>query len=348
MRIAPGSQVVTAYPARPAGLTSKLRHRIGIALDHYGFRPGRDLAVRVDALGSAVDEITKELSELRDALIEATIPRVTSESSGQLVVSRYRPVLTRASVDPGSSAQLLESVKSDVGTLLFPAFDRFILPSIREYGWWEPDEAAYLRSHLHPGMRVIDVGAHVGYTALVMAEALRGQGLILAFEPEPLNFDLLSANIRTNNATTVVPINAAAGDRTGSVTLQRSPDNTGDHRTVPHPLGIAPLEVPLVALDDLLPPDQMIDFVFVDAQGFDHRVLRGMAKTIDRCRPPMLLEFWPVGIMELGDDPDQVLQEYRSLGYRIELLPDTDVTLLSAEEILKYGEKDHVTLLLVP
>ena len=231
---------------------------------------------------------------------------------------------------------------------MFPGFDRFILPSIREFGYWEPDEAAHLRSHLHPGMRVIDVGAHVGYTALLMAKVLNGQGLIIALEPEPLNFELLRTNLRANRASIVVPINAAAGERTGSISLQRSADNTGDHRTAPHPLGIAPVDVPLIALDDLLPPDEVVDFVFVDAQGYGHRVLRGMAKTIARCRPSMLVEFWPVGIMELADDPDRVLQEYRSFGYRIELLPHTDVSSLSAEEILMHGEKDHVTLSLVP
>jgi hypothetical protein len=73
-----------------------------------------------------------------------------------------------------------------------------------------------------------------------------------------------------------------------------------------------------------------------------------MRRTIERCRPPMLLEFWPVGILELGDDPDEVLTEYRELGYRVELLPDKDVSALSAEQILMHSEKDHVTLSLVP
>ena len=292
--------------------------------------------------------MTKDLRRLEDQIVESTLPSVLNASSGELVVSRYGPVFERAATVPGSGAQLLESVKSDVGILIFPAFDRFILPALRDQGCWEPDETSYLNSNLKPGMQVIDVGANVGYTALVLARAVGEEGLVIAIEPEPLNFELLCSNLRNNRALSVVPIHAAAGERTGSVTLERSPDNTGDHRTAPHPMGIASLEVPLISLDDLLPSGQVVDFVFVDAQGYDHRVVRGMAKLVARCRPPMLLEFWPVGILELGDNPEDVLAEYKALGYRLHLLPETDVSTLSAEEILIHSEKDHVTLLLTP
>lgn len=317
-------------------------------MDRYGFRPSKELVARVEELELAIQGVTTRLSQLQGAVGTAEIPHVMNGSSGHLAVSRHRPILAKFAVDPSLNPQPLESVESDAGTLLFPAFDRYILPSIREHGYWEPDEVRYLRSRLSPGMKVVDIGANVGYTALVMSRAVGEKGLVIALEPEQLNFELLSFNLRRNHAANVVAIHAAAGEQTGSITLLRSPDNTGDHRTAPHPVGVAPQEVPLIAMDDLLPPEQVVDLVFVDAQGYDHRVLRGMRRTIERCRPPMLLEFWPVGILELGDDPDKVLNEYRQLGYRVELLPDKDVSALSAEQILMHGEKDHVTLSLVP
>jgi hypothetical protein len=57
------------------------------------------------------------------------------------------------------------------------------------------------------------------------------------------------------------------------------------------------------------------------------------------------------GIAAIGDDPDEVLRRYRSLGYRIELLPHQEVSVLSAHEILTSGPpagRDHTTLSLVP
>jgi FkbM family methyltransferase len=302
-----------------------LRHQIGTALDRLGFRTGRELQLAVAKLADEVERLRR--------------PVVFNDSSGDLVVSRYRSVLA-------SRADVVEEVTTVVGPLLLPHFDRFILPSLREYGWWEPDEMAYLRSHLRPGQWAIDVGAHVGFTALVMAEAVGPAGRVIALEPEPLNFDLLCRNVWRNEADQVVPIQSAGGDHTGSAVLERSPDNSGDHRTAPHPLGIGAQGVPMIALDDILPPEQPIHFVATDAQGYDHRVLDGMRKTIDRWRPSMLLEFWPVGILGAGDNPDEVLSDYRSRGYRLALLPDRDVTDLSAEALVADAEKDHVTLAL--
>jgi FkbM family methyltransferase len=339
----------TLDPMAPSGYRSalslpSLRSRIGKMLDRYGFRPGREVTVRLNALEGAIERI--DADEVPSANVE--LPTVLNGSLGSLVVSRYRPTFIRASIDPAVSPQILESVHSDVGPLVFPAFDRFMLPHIRNVGAWEADESAHLRATLRPGMKVLDIGANVGYMALVMAEAVGDDGFVIALEPEPLNFELLCHNLRRNGATNVVPVHSAAGERTGTITLQRSPDNAGDHRTAPHPVGIAPLDVPLVAIDDLLGPDQVVDFVLIDAQGYDHRVVQGMAETIKRCRPRMLIEFWPIGILGLGEDPDEVLDQYRSLGYRIHLLPDKDVSHLGAEEILTHTTGKHVNLSLSP
>jgi FkbM family methyltransferase len=326
---------------------------VGRTLDRYGLKPGRDIVMQINTLADDVGQMATEIRELR-AVVDALNSSVTvlNSGSGELVLSRFRPVLTQKVSDPREDiSSVLESVKSDVGPVLLPRFDRFILPSIRQTGAWEPDEMEYLRRKIQPGMTVLDIGANVGYSALVMARAAGEHGLVVAFEPEPLNFSLLCTNIRRNAALNVLPIHAAVGEVTGSITLQRSPDNSGDHRTAPHPFGIASLEVPLVAIDDLLPADLVVGGVMIDAQGYDHRVIRGMKRSIDQWRPFMLVEFWPLGILENGDDPDEVLDQYRDLNYRLELLPDQDVSSLSAEQILDQGAiggRDHVTLSLVP
>jgi len=111
---------------------------------------------------------------------------------------------------------------------------------------------------------------------------------------------------------------------------------------------VSSIEVPLIAVDDVL-GDMRIDVVAIDAQGFDHRIVRGMARLIARCRPPMLVEFWPTGILELDERPTSVIDEYRDLGYRVELFSrNEDVTGRSAEEIVAMvlEEKDHGTLAL--
>ena len=151
-----------------------------------------------------------------------------------------------------------------------------------------------------------------------------------------------------NDIANVLPIQAAAGEKTGSIMLERSPDNAGDHRTGNHPLGVAPITVPLVALDDLLTQQLKVGFALTDAQGYDQRVIQGMKEVIGATHPQFMTEFWPMGIVSVGDDPDDVLNSYRSVGYRVLMMPDEDVTSLSAEEVpaKATGGKADVTLLL--
>lgn len=309
---------------------------------------------RLAELEATIDRLVWECSQLRLAFEshEFLVPALQN-ASGQLVVSWYRGVLaSRGNADVSlRPASLIEWVDSDAGHLALPGFDRFILPSLRTTRQWEAEEAAYLRSIVHPGMTVLNVGANVGYSALLMAGQVGDRGLVVAIEPDPLNFHLLSLNIAHNRVRNVLPIHAAAGEATGSIRLQRSPDNTGDHRTANHPLGVAPIEVPLVAIDDLIPPEREVDVVMIDAQGYDHRVVQGMTRTIAAWRPQLVLEFWPPGILEVGDDPEQVLSDYRELGYEIFLLPDQNASRCSVEEILSAGPplgRDHVTLCLRP
>jgi hypothetical protein len=105
------------------------------------------------------------------------------------------------------------------------------------------------------------------------------------------------------------------------VQLGLSADNSGDHRVSGHRAGPT-VSVPAVALDDLVPRDLSIGVIKVDAQGRDHVALEGAIDTISKWRPVVLVEYWPEGIVELGDDPENVLNFYRSLEFDIRMLGD--------------------------
>jgi FkbM family methyltransferase len=315
-------------------------------------------AVVLRALLDEVGSLSLELGELRREVDEGEQPEanagqpVYNHGSGALVLSRYRPALARVRSGEASPFDSVVAVaQSDLGPLLFPSFDRFMLPSVASSGAWEREEAEIIRQWLGPGATAVNVGANVGYTTMVMANAVGPDGLVLAFEPEPFNFSLLWENVRRNRLSNVLPIHAAVGERTGIVRLAQSPDNSGDHRTAPHPVAVGELDVPMIALDDLLPAHGRVDAVVIDAQGYDHRIIEGMTKTIDASRPRMLIEFWPPGIMELGDHPAAVLDRYRQLGYRIRVVTTGDESFdRSDDEIVTVAldGRDHVTLELEP
>ncbi len=241
------------------------------------------------------------------------------------------------------------AVPTDVGSLWMPSSDMVMRPTLRMSGVWEPEEAAFLGRHIASGSTVVNVGANVGYTSLVLSRIVGPHGQVIALEPEPLNFRLLCIN--TARAGNVLPIHTAAGDTTGTIRLNRSATNAGDHRTAPHEDALGGVDVPVVALDDLL-ATRRIAAIVCDTQGFDHRVIAGAGEVISRCRPLISVEFWPFGIRNVGDDPEEVLRSYRALGHSrmIDVPTGEDLTGCTPDEIIATAtsSKDHTTLALLP
>jgi len=58
-------------------------------------------------------------------------------------------------------------------------------------GGYERDEIAFVRRALEPGDVAIDVGAHIGFFTMQMADAVGSRGRVYAFEPFEANADLL-------------------------------------------------------------------------------------------------------------------------------------------------------------
>ena len=202
----------------------------------------------------------------------------------------------------------------DAGQLWFPTMDAIMRPYVRETRCWEPEETAFYERHVPAGATVVNIGANVGYTAIMLSRIVGPTGAVIAIEPEPFNFALLVENTRHHD--NITSIHSAVGDTTGSITLHRSPDNAGDHRVLAHEDGLAQTAVPIVRLDDLLRDDLTIAALVCDTQGFDHRVVASAEDLIRRQHPLLMVEFWPEGIAAQGDDPLEEVGRYRSRGYR--------------------------------
>lgn len=246
------------------------------------------------------------------------------------------------------------SVATDVGELWYPAGCEVLTPAVQQAGRWDPEDAASIRAALAPGMVVLDVGAHVGYFALLAAECVGPTGKVLAVEPSPENFALLAANVERAGATQVVPVPAAAWRETGQIQLHLSGTNTGDHRVYSTGDPRETVAVRALALDELLANTERLDFAILDTQGSERAVLEGMRQSITRFRPPMQAEFWPEGIRAFGEDPATMPAFYRGLGYAVSVLGEDGTVLelgpdgTDAVELAEARPGGFCTLLLTP
>lgn len=144
-------------------------------------------------------------------------------------------------------------------------------------------ERAVLRRLLRPGMTVVDVGANVGYYALLFRQAVGPRGRVVCLEPDPGNLRELRRNVERNHLHNVEVVAAAAGEAAGEIRfssgLNGSVSAAGD------------LRVPAIRLDDL--SDGPVDLIKIDVEGYEAAVLRGAAGLIERRRPTLFIELHP-------------------------------------------------------
>lgn len=184
-------------------------------------------------------------------------------------------------------------------------------------GGYEPEETAFLRATLKPGMAMVDVGANIGYFTNLAASLVGPLGRVIAIEPEPENLALLSANVRRNGHSAVTICACAVGDRPGESSLQLSDWNKGHHRLRPHNSSGTAIKVPVETVDLLVKSHglERVDIVKMDVEGYEPAVLAGMTQTVSRDRPIIVTEFWPKGMRDLGFSPEDFLGAVLDAGY---------------------------------
>jgi len=149
---------------------------------------------------------------------------------------------------------------------------------------------------LEPDEVSIDVGAHLGQNASIMALAAP-RGTVTAFEPHPGVFDLLQENLSRWRRYRLAPITAfrrAIGSRPGAAVLHEHDDLGGSSLSDrPPTTEIAspprPLEVECDTLDASLAEMAEIALVKIDVEGHEAAVLRGGSDLLASGRPRDLL-----------------------------------------------------------
>lgn len=184
------------------------------------------------------------------------------------------------------------------------------------------------RPELVSGGNVVDVGAHIGYTAGVFSKMIDPEFRVYAFEPDPSNAALLRENLKSRiDLGRVVVVEAAVGSASGTAELLRSPAHPGDHR-IDTPAfaarqGRLPVTVPLLSLDEFFASreSEALAFVKLDVQGYELQVCRGMERTLARFpRTAVALEYSPSEMRAMNFDPDDLLTYFRERGYTLHVL----------------------------
>ena len=155
------------------------------------------------------------------------------------------------------------------------------------------DEPEYslLPEVLQPGDWVVDVGANVGHYTLRCSELVGADGRVVAFEPVPASFELLSANAARSTFTNITLINAAASDTCCvlGMTIPKFATGLTDYYRAQLSGDSGELRVLCVPVDSL-GIDERVKLVKIDAEGHELAVIRGMKRLVMKYRPILIVE----------------------------------------------------------
>ena len=185
---------------------------------------------------------------------------------------------------------------------------------------YEKSEIKFIKSISFKGMKVIDIGANIGYYTTLLSQEAGDKGLILAIEPDLESFKYLSRSINSLENKNVLSFPIAASNLRQKLPLYISKDNRGDNRLYQNNQKRDHFLVDCLTIDELSFKTKIesFDLIKVDVQGYEPKVFQGMQKTIRSSKNlTILTEFWPKGIIQAGESPVNFLRTLRKMKLKL-------------------------------
>ena len=168
---------------------------------------------------------------------------------------------------------------------------------------WSRERQRCSSASCGPAIACVDVGAHVGYHALLAARLVGASGRIFAIDPQPYNCAKILSNAELNGFTNITVIAAAVDDADGLIALKNQSRRDKARLTLGGPGvndGALTFVVPKITLRWLIETYRLqpVNLVKVDVEGFELEVLNGASDAI-RAVENIVFEVLP------GEDADR-------------------------------------------
>lgn len=212
-----------------------------------------------------------------------------------------------------------------------------IVTSWRDYpaailGITEPQLLQWFATTAKPGETWLDVGAHYGYTALALSQAVGGSGRVFAFEPMLETVGHIARTRALNGLRQLTIIPMALGDVPGLRLNEFQTTRGMVDNTLTTDMGAWKDTLLETRLDDIWPSlageGAKIDGIKIDVQGMELPALRGMAGLLRRWHPKLVVE------VHCGVSRSELLQFLSEAGYDAAALPVEPVPGETAAQFL--------------
>lgn len=203
-----------------------------------------------------------------------------------------------------------------------PEFD-YTSFMLRLFGNLEPDTGRFILSNMNDGGTFLDIGANVGYFALLVASKLP-QAHVVAFEPNPPVQLCLSESMQRNGfGDRMKVVRKAVSNEAGVVSFAVEAVNSGHSRIATCKTGAHLIQVDAVIFDEWVkanPLTSRVACIKMDVEGAEVLALKGMPELLEKHRPALCIEGYDNQLAEFGSSLAELRQLLMDAGY-VEVAP---------------------------
>ena len=184
--------------------------------------------------------------------------------------------------------------------------------------WADLPAQMVLDTLVNPGDQVVDVGANRGSFALYASRRVGENGRVICFEPNPGCVTILKKAIEVNSIRNIEVFNLGLSDSSGILTLTIPKINSGEatfgaSRYSKDETYSVDVEV---TQGDSIISAVVPSLIKIDVEGFEPRVLRGLATTIAKSRALIITEMVSSLLARCRSSVGEVIQLMTSHNYK--------------------------------
>jgi FkbM family methyltransferase len=198
---------------------------------------------------------------------------------------------------------------------------------------YESSTWTHLMSQVKPGDVVADIGAYIGLYSIAIARRIGTRGKVIAFEPDPGNFNNIKKHVELNNVTKIVELNnLAVGETDGPIDFVTGL-NSESHINQSSPRRKSLVDC--VTIDTFF-GERAVDMIKIDVEGYEEKVLKGGKRifTNNSLGPRLMyIEVHPYMWSIVGTTSESFLSLIKECNYKALSLNGESI-----EQISDYGE----------
>lgn len=193
---------------------------------------------------------------------------------------------------------------------------------------WEPYTTRLIQEVVEEGEVVADIGANLGYYALLEASLVGKNGKVYAVEPNPPAFKVLRKNVELNDFDNLSIHEIAIGEKNGTALLR-----------VPNELNIASItstnarkekvekfseriklfKVRMMTFDNFIKNfmhGKTPTFIRMDVEGYEYEIIKGMESLLKTGQPLRLLMEFHFGSLGI-EKSSEIIKKLKNYGFEI-------------------------------